>query len=182
MSRPTHLLRHEHRVIEQAMRALEGMCVRMRAGGSVRDEEIERLIDFTRGYADRIHHAKEEIHLFPLLERVGMSNQHGALAFLSNEHETERLLLCQMELSAGEYREDPEEREKFISAALQFKDHLIGHMEHEDATLFRLAEELLEDDVKDSLIRTLAGENAKIQSEIDHYERLAEELERSWAV
>jgi hypothetical protein len=32
MSRPTHLLRHEHRIIEQAIRALEGMCIRMQTG------------------------------------------------------------------------------------------------------------------------------------------------------
>ena len=48
MSRPTHLLRHEHRVIEQAMRALEGMCIRMMAGSDVPDEELSKLLDFIR--------------------------------------------------------------------------------------------------------------------------------------
>ena len=55
MSRPTHLLKREHRVIEQAMRALEGMCLRMRTGGDAPNEELSKLLDFIRNHADRFH-------------------------------------------------------------------------------------------------------------------------------
>ena len=48
MSRPTHLLRHEHRVIEQAMRALEGMCFRIRAGDDPPGAELSKMLDFIR--------------------------------------------------------------------------------------------------------------------------------------
>jgi hemerythrin-like domain-containing protein len=182
MSRPTHLLSHEHRVIEQAMRALEGMCLRMRLGGNVPDRELVKLLDFIRNFADGFHHEKEERYLFPALEQIGINGENGPLAFLRNEHETEKRLLPELELAVEEYRHDPASGEKFVSAALQLKDHLIGHMQREDAILFRLAEEMLDDQMKDSLIRAFAGEDAEAQELARRYEQLAQELEKTWAV
>jgi hemerythrin-like domain-containing protein len=182
MSRPTHLLRHEHRVIEQAMRALEGMCLTMRAGGSVPCEELSKLLDFIRNFADGFHHAKEETYFFPALKQVGIRDENGPLAFLRTQHERERRLLSELGRAVEEYRDDPASAEKLVSAALQFKDHLIGHMQQEDAILFRLAEEMLDDQIKDSLIRAFAREDADAQEVIQRYEQLAEELEKAWAV
>ena len=163
MSRPTHLLRHEHRVIEQAMRALEGMCVRMRAGGGVPNEAMVELLDFIEGFADGFHHAKEEAYLFPALEQLGIRNEGGPLAYLRNEHEIERRLLGEVASAIEASRHDPAAAAQFVSAALQFKDHLIRHMQHEDATLFRLAEEMLDDQSKASLAHVLAAANARAQ-------------------
>jgi hemerythrin-like domain-containing protein len=182
MSRPTHQLRHEHRVIEQAMRALEGMCFRMRAGSSVHGEELLQLLDFIRNFADGIHHAKEETHLFPVLEQIGIKDEDGPLEFLRSEHRTERRLLSELARAVEGYRCDPESGENFVKAALQFKGHLIGHMEQEEAILFRLAEEMLDDQTKSSLIRAFAGKDADTHEMIQRYERLAKELEKAWAV
>jgi hypothetical protein len=55
-------------------------------------------------------------------------------------------------------------------------------MQQEDAILFRLAEEMLDDQIKDSLIRAFAGEDAAAREVIQRYEQLAEELEKAWAV
>ncbi len=181
MSRPTHLLRHEHRVISQAMHALEGMCLRMRAGGRVPDKELAKMLDFIGNFADGFHHAKEETYLFPALERIGIEDETGPLAFLRSEHRTERRLLSELVRAVEEYRRDPASYGKFISAALQFKDHLIGHMQHEEAILFRLAEEMLDDQIKCSLIRAFAGEK-EAQEKANRYEQLAKELEKAWAV
>ena len=182
MSRPTHLLRHEHRVIEQAMRALEGMCFRIRAGGRLPGEELTKLLDFIRNYADRFHHTKEETHFFPLLEQIGIPDGKGPLAFLRDEHETERRLLGALELAVEEYRHDSAAGAKFTSAALQFKAHLIGHMQQEEAILFRLAEEMLDDLVKNSLTHALAEDNEEAREWSQRYEQLAKELEKAWAV
>ena len=182
MSRPTHQLRHEHRVIEQAMRALEGMCLSMVAGGVVPDEELSKLLDFIRGFADQFHHVKEETHFFPALERIGIRTENGPLAFLHNEHRTERRLLAELELAVEDFRRNRAATERFVSAARQFKDHLIGHMQQEESILFRLAEEMLDDRVKDSLARAFQEENAENQANAQRYELLAIELERRWAV
>ncbi len=182
MSRPTHPLKHEHRVIEQAMRALDGMCLRMIAGGAVPDEELSKLLDFIRNFADQFHHVKEETLLFPALEQIGVRKENGPLAFLRNEHETERTLLAELELAVEDYRRNQAANKRFVSAALQYKDHLIGHMQQEEAILFRLAEEIMDDQAKDSLIRAFAEENAKALELSRRYEQLATALEKTWAV
>lgn len=180
MSRPTHQLRHEHRVIEQAMRALEGMCFRMRAGSSVPDEELTKLLDFIRNFADGIHHAKEEAHLFPALKQMGIDDEDGALAFLRSEHSKERRLLSDLAQAVAEYRRDPAAGENFVKAALKYNSHLIEHMEQEESILFTLAEEMLDDKIKGSLILALGGKDAGEKTQ--QYELLAEELEKAWAV
>src|SRR5262245_33131597 len=135
MSRPTHLLKHQHRVIEQAMRALEGICFRMLTGEYVPEEELSKLLSFIRGYAEDFHHAKEEEHLFPALRKAGIKDENGPLTFLRQEHKTERKLLSELGLAVAEYQRDPRTGGKFVAAAQQFKDHLIEHMQQEDAIL-----------------------------------------------
>jgi hemerythrin-like domain-containing protein len=182
MSRPTHLLKHEHRVIEQAMRALDGMCIRMKAGVSVSYEDLTKLLDFIHNFADCFHHKKEETLLFPALERLGLREESGSLAFLRDEHEAERRMLDELKWAIEDYRHNPVAGEKFITVALEFKDHLIGHMQQEDAVLFDLAEEMLDGPAKDSLTHIFAEENAVAREMIERYERIAGELENAWTV
>jgi len=182
MSRPTHLLRHEHRVIHQAMHALEGMCLRMRVGSSVPAEVLANMLDFFCNFTDGFHHRKEERHLFPALEQIGIKNENGLLAFLRSEHKTERKLLTELSRAVGEYRRDPATFEKFVSVAFQFKDRLIGHMQKEDAILFRLAEEMMDDQIKDSLNHAFTGCSAETQAMTQRYEQLAKDLEKTWSV
>ena len=182
MSRPTHLLKHQHRVIEQAMRALEGICFRMLAGEHVPAEELSKLLSFIHGYADDFHHAKEEKHLFPALREAGIKDEDGPLTFLRQEHERERKLLSELGLAVAEHQRDSGTGGKFVAAALQYKDHLIEHMQQEEAILFLLAEEMLDEQVKASLLHALAYQTPEAQKRIQSYEQLARELEQAWTV
>lgn len=179
MSRSTHQLKHEHRVIEKAMRALEGICLRLRAGGPVPDTEMSKLLDFIRNFINDCHHKKEETFLFPALAKIGIRDENGTLGFLHSEHATERRLLDVLEQSVEAYRGGDIGAEQFASAALAFRDHLIGHMEHEEAILFRLAEEMLGEEDRDALFGCLTEESA---ARSEYYEQLATELEEAWAV
>jgi len=62
-------------------------------------------------------------------------------------------------------------------------EHMVHHMREEDAILFRLAEELLDEAVKASLTQSFAQEEAQSSDGmVARYERLAQELEKNWAV
>jgi len=182
-ARPTHLLRHEHRVIEQALRALDGMCVRLRAGDEIPPDALSQALEFIQNYADRYHHSREEEYLFPALEQYGFE-EGGALAFLRGQHSHERELLAELEFAVEEYRYgDLKAVEHFIKITDRFRDHLIEHMEKEDSLLFRLAEDLLDDEAKDELMRRLARRPGEDQEDLSRrYEQLAAELEHAWAV
>jgi len=59
---------------------------------------------------------------------------------------------------------------------------LIGHMQKEDAILFKLAEEMMDDQVKDSLNRALVVWNKETQELTQRYEQMAYDLEKTWSV
>jgi len=181
--RPTHILRHEHRVIEQALRAVDGICLRLKAGDDVPAEALSQALQFVQNYADRYHHVREEEHLFPLLEETGLLDG-GALGFLQQEHALERGLLAELSLSVEEYRYgDADAVQRFVEIADRFRQHLIGHMQKEDSLLFRMAEDLLDDDAKNELMRNLAQTPAEDQNAPSQkYEQLAAELENAWAI
>jgi hemerythrin-like domain-containing protein len=184
MSRPTHILRHEHRVIEQALRALDGICLNLKTGDVVPPKALGQLLDFARNFADRFHHNKEEKYLFPALSPNVLPKDGDALKFLLEEHRTERRLIAELELAIGEYcYGDSAAADRIIEAANSYRDHLVGHMREEEAILFRLAEEVLDETVKTSLIHSFAQEDAQGANDIAaKYERMADELEKNWAV
>ncbi len=184
MARPTHILRHEHRVIEQGLRALDGMCLRLKSGGSVPPDALEQMLDFIQNFADRFHHAREEAFLFPALEQSGMRQGDSALMFLRKEHDVERHLLAELELAAEEYRYgSTEASDRFVTAAVQFRDHLVGHIQKEDTLLYHLAEELLDEEVKLTLIHDFAHDRGQTGEEITaRYEQMARDLEKMWAL
>ncbi|MBI1760280.1 MAG: hemerythrin domain-containing protein [Acidobacteria bacterium] len=184
MSRPTHQLRHEHRVIEKVLRALDGICWRLENATPVPVPALRQTLDFLRHYADRLHHAKEEQHLFPLLEQSGIEDEHGALGFLRQEHTTERELLSELELALDEYQAgDPHASARFALAARQFSQHLLHHIQQEDALLFRLAEALLDEPDKEELTWSLLHAQGQVGAhEAQHYEQTAEALEKAWTI
>ena len=180
MSRPTHLLKHEHRIIEQAMRALEGMCFRIRAGDNVPSEELSKLLDFIRNYADRHHLRKRRPIFFPRLNksgsRIGTARWH--FFAMNTKQKEDCSVIWKWRLKSIVMTPPP--GAEFVSVANQYKDHLIEHMREEEAILFRLAEEMLDDRVKDALTHVFAEENAETQEWNRRYEQLAKELEKTW--
>ena len=183
MSRPIHALKHEHRVIEQGLRALDGVCLRLASGHQVSPEALSQVVDFIRAFAVRYHHGKEEAHLFPILERRNVVRAGGPLDVLTYQHEIECGLADQLSLAAQKYSEgDLEARGRFVTAAGRYTELMVGHMEREDQILFRLAEEVLDETDKAELTR--AFEHAATEfgaGSLEKYERLAAELERAWA-
>jgi len=58
---------------------------------------VARFFEYARDYVDRCHNQKEEQHLFPLLERRGVSRETGPLAVMLAEHQAARELLAKLE-------------------------------------------------------------------------------------
>jgi hemerythrin-like domain-containing protein len=171
-------------VIERALRALDGMCLHLKSGGNVPPEALCQILDFIQNFANRFHHAREETYLFPALGNNGFQKEGGALGFLMGEHETERLLTAELELAIGEYRHgDSTAVARFVEAANLYREHLVRHMREEDAILFRLAEEVLDDVVKASLTQSFVQQETQgCEGTVERYERMAQELEKTWAV
>jgi hemerythrin-like domain-containing protein len=105
---PVGPLMIEHRLIER-MIALMGKEVRRISQGDAPDTEfIRTAVDFTKTYADRLHHGKEENILFRDLAKKQLSTEHKRIMDeLIKEHalgreNTRKLVEARNKYLAGE--------------------------------------------------------------------------------
>lgn len=184
MSGPLHTLKHEHRVIERAMRAIDGLCLRLELGERIPQSALAQLVDFIDAFVDRHHHQKEETYLFPLLEKHGFLREHGPLAAITHEHEIERELTNAMHAALASYSDaNSEAKGRFMEASRRYSGHMIAHIRAEDSLLFRLADEILDDaDVarlKEGFDRADLELGPRTREEFD---QVATQLEDAWVI
>ena len=182
MSTPIEILRREHRVIEGALRTLDGICVKLQRGIEVPPETLLQLIDFIRTYADGFHHGKEEAHLFPALEKNEVS-RGGVIGMMLEEHEAGRGFIAELSDAARGYvAGDPRTVRRFVLGAWRYMELLTMHIHKEENVLFVIADEVLDDQALVSLSEAFEMEDARLGAGLHQkYERIAAELERAWA-
>lgn len=188
MSSPFHILKHEHRTIEKGLRALDGVCARLGSGTNlspgVPASALLEIIEFMIEFADGYHHGKEETVLFPALERRGIPREGGPLGAMEHEHQIERELIADLRLAASLYREgNADAARRFVECAQSYLRLLVGHIEKEDSILFRLGDEILDDDDKAVVIERF--KQADIDSggrSLQEFEKIASQLEEEWAI
>jgi hemerythrin-like domain-containing protein len=179
----TYHLKHDHRIIERVLRALEGMCVRIEAGESIPAQPVSELYEFLSIFSDGYHHGKEEKYLFPALLREGVAFRGGATDALVREHDRERKLMTDLQGSVRSYVEDnPGSRESFVKIASQYVDLMVEHFQKEDQVLFRIANDSLDENAKADLSQKFAQAEAELgPGARSKYEKLASGIEEKWA-
>lgn len=138
------LLKQDHEITERVFAAMEQQFASA-AGPSL--AQVGRLIQYLNEYADQCHNQKEEQHLFPRLERVGMPRHAGPLGVMLQEHERAREILARLvplgsAFAAGDRGKLPELRAAFGEYAALCKDHFWK----ESDILYPMALRLLSDD------------------------------------
>lgn len=76
MHEPSDVLHAEHEAIEALVNALEGIAAHIRTADDVPADDLRDALTVVVEFADRCHHAKEEVVLFPPLSAA--SPQIGA--------------------------------------------------------------------------------------------------------
>jgi hemerythrin-like domain-containing protein len=153
--KPTDILSHEHRVIEQVLTCLEKMVERCDAGGKLEAQPAQDAVEFFRHFADRCHHAKEEAHLFPAMEAKGFSRQGGPTGVMIYEHELARAHVRGMgeavqAASAG----DALALKQFSQHARHYVSLLRQHIEKEDHCLYAMANQAFTEEDQQKLLAT----------------------------
>lgn len=184
MAHPLYTLKHEHRVIERVLRALDGICLKLDAGAEVPPEALAEVVDFISSFADHFHHRKEEDILFPALKRLGISSEGGPLSVMEREHETERKLMVELRQAIEAFKNGSEVASRlFVEDARRFIEMLTSHIEVEDRVLYRLADEVLADEDKKAIGKAFSEAEAELEpGAIEMYERKATRLEKTWAL
>ncbi len=176
---PLEDLKHEHRLIERVLGALERATRALERGDEVSPETLAQALAFVRGFADGCHHAKEEQGLFPVLARKGPMLEAGPVKVLSADHEAGRKLMRDLEQAIEAMRQSrPEGRTEAHKAIALYTNMLRRHIAKEEEILFRLAETLISDDEA----KVLEEHFEKVEQQTgagahERFEALVEELE-----
>jgi hemerythrin-like domain-containing protein len=177
--RPTEVLTAEHRVIEQVLDCLERIVQSCRSTGRVDQDAAHKALDFFRNFADRCHHGKEEVHLFPAMEAQGFPRQGGPTGVMLTEHEQGRAAVQGMARSLEEAETGrADAARQFADYGEAYIDLLRQHIDKEDHCLFPMADEALSSEDQKSLLEAFEKVETREMEEGTHekYLAIAQEL------
>jgi hemerythrin-like domain-containing protein len=176
---PTETLKHEHQIVLLIMKAAEDEVKYMTEGGTLRAERVEKMVDFSRNFTDRCHHAKEEKHLFIMLQQRGLPAGGGPVAVMLAEHEMGRKLIRAIAEALPKAKTGDAPAVTAVRDNLKaYVELLRSHIQKEDNVLFPMADRLLS--ATDQ--KVLAEEFDKIEAEEmgegthEKYHQLAHDL------
>jgi len=129
----------EHEVISKLLDGLASYARRL-VDPQARDADPRDLAAFAqvfRGFADELHHEKEEEILLPILSRHGFHWSEGLLADVRTDHQRERYLMEVLGQAAEcELAWTNEDRRSIAATALAFVRFEREHMQMENEQLF----------------------------------------------
>lgn len=158
MSQAIDDLEQEHDAILHALGILERMTLHLDAGRPVDPQRIDSLLEFLHEFADRCHHGKEEGLLLPALLEAGLSREAAPLKRVLDDHAKGRELMQSMRQEALPLLRAP----AFCTAARAYVELLRGHIAHERAELFPLAQEKLSTAQLDNLFDAFAIHESEV--------------------
>jgi hemerythrin-like domain-containing protein len=184
MPGPIDILKHEHRIIERGLRALDGICERLGSGQPVPPEALSQMLNFIHTFADRCHHQKEETHLFPTLQQHGVPLEGGPIGVMLYEHEVGRRLVAELDHAANAYQSgDAQAGPRFAENGRSYIQLLAMHIHKEDNILFKIAEQVLDESTQASLGKAFEQAEAELgEGTHEEFEHIATALERTWAL
>lgn len=143
---PTEILSAEHRVILRVLSCLEAIVAEATAHGKLSAEPATSAIAFFRGFADQWHHAKEEKHLFSLMEQRGIPRSSGPIGVMLNEHDLGRAQVRGMDAAVESAAQgQPESLRAFVGHARLYIELLRAHIQKEDGILYPMANQVFSD-------------------------------------
>jgi hemerythrin-like domain-containing protein len=171
---------HEHRAILGALSVLEKMYEAAKNDKELAREDIEKIIEFLKVFADKCHHGKEEDFLFPALEEVGVKNQNGPLGVMLAQHKQGREFIQRMQESIGSETID---KKAFIDSASSYVDLLRNHIEKEETILFPLGDAKFLKSKQQELLNDFDTLEKKVIGEGKHeeYHALLEKFKNKYA-
>lgn len=178
----TQVMVDEHNLILRMITLVEKNTELMAQGEFRNWQFYLDAVDFIRNYADRFHHAKEEDVLFKALVANGMPEKQSPIEAMLMEHDQGRAFVRGMDEAAqkalnGESGQIPVIAEN----AKGYAELLRGHIDKEDTILYPLAERVLPEEGRDTIVAAY-NEAVTRMPELDaRYRALVEKYERQLA-
>ena len=177
----TASLRHDHKLIEKVLGALDTTIKLLKDGKKIPEQILLPTLDFTQNFTDVCHHGKEEEALFPALEKAGMPTNMGPIRMMLIDHERTKEIAEHISKSSKKYLESGSS-DYLIESLELYVQHVTEHLWKENNRLFMMADSRLNYAAKD-IDKSLNDVEEKKLKELgktrSHYESLADELEKN---
>lgn len=146
---PVEELVTEHAQIKLLLRVLEKMCERIDEEESTEVEHIGKALDFIKMFADRCHHGKEEVVLFPVMKALGIEEADDLITVLLTEHEIGRSYVRAASEGFEEYKKGASGGRKITDNLLKYVKLLDPHINKENSILFPMVDKNLSEKEQD---------------------------------
>lgn len=175
---PTDILEAEHHVIQKVVGAMAVLAEGLGAGHEPPVETLRNIVEFMRTFADKCHHGKEEVHLFPCLEKRGVPARGCPMGVLLHEHERGRTLVAQLAQAIEAYASGTASARDSVMEPLRGLVELYpNHIWKEEYLLFPMSNKVLGATDQQQLIGQFADVEAAVGPDVhQRFERIAEEI------
>ena len=168
----------EHRLIERMVKRMAGELPKMEEKKGVNIGFLAEAIDFTRTYADRCHHGKEEDILFRDLASQPLSQEHKrVMDELVEEHISARKVVHRLADAKDLYaRTQKEGLPEIITCLKELVKFYPSHIEKEDKHFFIPCMDYFTSGEKDGMLREFYDFDKNLVHE--KYRKMVEGYER----
>lgn len=169
------MLSDEHQNILKVIDALLEKCASLEAEKEIDRDFFKKTVDFVRGYADKFHHAKEEDILFKefnVAAEKGCAHCNPVEQMLV-EHNLGRNFIKELEKGLEE-----NDKNKIISGARGYAQLLQEHIFKEDNILYPMADEALDQDTKEEMLKKFKEAEQKLIKEKEKHLSFLESLKK----
>ncbi len=149
-SRPCKVLVEEHEVIISVLDAVERVL--QQEDSEFPQAFFEKAFDFFPTFADKCHHAKEEAHLFPLLEARGVPREGGPIGCMLGEHDQGRAHVAAVREALVQTAKGSRGARKTVHAeASAYVALLRQHIQKENTILYPIGDQYMTAEDKEAL-------------------------------
>jgi hemerythrin-like domain-containing protein len=178
MMQPIEQMMSEHRLIENVLSSMESYGEAVGRGEEVAPQRLSDYVAFMRGYAEAIHHGKEEDILFSCLRHYGIPEEFGSvLAAVHREHGTLSLLID--DLASAARRQTPwstDDRTRVRRKTHEYVSLLRRHIANEDDYVFPEAVKHLSNKAMDLVVKAFEDFEDEHRAQREELIGLAERL------
>ena len=175
------LMVHEHTFIKRMLVVARKFSLKIYNHEEVDFEDLNKIIDFVRNYADKHHHGKEEAMLFnKMVEEIGTTAEKLVNSGMLVEHDLGRLFMQSLDKAIIEVKGGNKDAYiDIIANLIGYADLLNRHIDKEDGVVYKFAERKLSKETLEKLQQECeAFEKEQSDKKIqEKYIKLLEELE-----
>lgn len=144
----TEELSNEHQIILKVIDLILSESKKVESGEKPNYDFFREAIDFIKNYADRFHHAKEEDVLFKAMCENEENMHCNPVGQMLYEHDSGRHFVAGMESALAE-----DNTVELVSNAINYCRLLTDHIYKEDNILYPMAEQGIDNDQKELILR-----------------------------